>query len=157
MSLDECQQGFTIATATATLPLVIPIIEDIVCLSKEISDTQERLAFAVSDPDDQANVYSKELRSVKVETDKKSLRLEKCIDELLELNMLTVCVEQGFVDFPAARNGQKICLCWQLGEKRVTHWHGVDETCSQRKLVDLQLVQKSVERQFLNSSSVLKP
>lgn len=157
MSSIECKQGFTIATATSTLPLVIRIVEDLVCLSQEISDTQERLAFTVSDRDDQADVYLNELQAVKVETDKKSRRLESCIDELLELNMLTACVDQGFVDFPARRSGQKICLCWQLGEPSVTHWHGVDESCSQRRLVDLQLVQKSVERQLSSSSSVLKP
>ena len=157
MSSTKTKQGFTIATATATLPLVSQIVENLVCLSQEISDTQERLAFTVSDHDDQTNVYSNELRSVRVETDKKSLRLEKCIDELLELSALTSSAEQGYVDFPASRSGQKICLCWQLGEPSVTHWHGVDEACSQRRLVDLQLVLKSVERQSANSNSVLKP
>ena len=156
MSSIEKRQGFTIATATATLPLIRRIVEDLVVLSREISDTQERLAFTVSDRENRTDVYSKELQSVKVETEKKSLRLEKCIDELLELNTLAANVDEGFVDFPARRCGQKICLCWQLGEPSVTHWHGVDESCSQRRLVDLQLVHKSVERQLSSSSSVLK-
>ena len=157
MSSTECKEGFTIATATATLPLVSRILEELVSLSQEIADTQERLAFTVSDRDNQTDVYSNELRSVRVETDKKSLRLEKCIDELLDLNTRPGRANEGFVDFPARRGGQDICLCWQLGESSVTHWHGVDESCNQRRLVDLQLVQKSVERQLLNSSSVLKP
>jgi len=153
----ERKQDFTIATASAMLPLVSRIVENVVSLSQEISDTQERLAFTVSDRNDQANVYSEELHAVQAETDKKSLLLERCIDELLELNTLTGSVEQGFVDFPARKSGQKICLCWQQGEQSVTHWHGVDEACSQRRLVDLQLVQRSVERQLASSSSVLKP
>ena len=118
MPSTETKQGFTIATATATLPLVSQIVESLVGLSQEISDTQERLAFTVSDHEDQTNVYSNELRSVRAETDKKSLRLEKCFDELLELNTFTSGAEQGFVDFPACRSGQKICLCWQLGEAK---------------------------------------
>ena len=44
----ECKQGFTIATATATLPLVSRIVDELVSLAQEISDTQERLAFTVS-------------------------------------------------------------------------------------------------------------
>ena len=157
MSSIEGKQGFTIATATATLPLVSRIVEDLVSLSHDISDTQERLAFTVSDRDSRTNVYSNELRAVKIQMDKKSVRLESCIDELLELNTLTGNVSEGFVDFPACRSGQRICLCWELGEQSVTHWHGVDESCKQRRLVDLQLVQKSVERQLSSSNSVLKP
>ena len=157
MSSIECKQDFTIATATATLPLVSRIVEELVSLSQEISDTHERLAFTVSDRSNRTNVYSKELRSVRVETDKKAVRLEKCIDELLKLNTLTGSVSEGFVDFPALRSGQEMCLCWQQGEASVTHWHGVDEPCKQRRLVGLQLVQKSVERQLSSSNSVLKP
>ena len=144
------KQGFTIATATATLPLVSRIVDELVTLSREISDTQERLAFIVSDRDKQADVYSKELRSVEAETDKKSLLLEKCIDELLELNTITGNVAEGFVDFPALRNEEKICLCWRQGEEKVMHWHLIDEPCKQRRLVDLQLVQKSVELSLIH-------
>ena len=157
MALTENKQGFTIATATATLPLVNRIVDELVTLAQEISDTQERLAYTVSDRDNQADVYSKELRSVEAETDKKSLLLEGCIDELLELNTLTSNVSEGFVDFPALRNEEKICLCWRQGEEKVMHWHYVDESCKQRRLVDLQLVQRSVERQLANAASVLKP
>ena len=157
MSSIECKPGFTIATATATLPLVSRIVKDLVALSREISDTHERLAFTVSDRENRTDVYSKELHSVRAETDKKSLRLKNCVDELLELNALTERVNEGFVDFPARRSGQDICLCWKQGESSVTHWHGVDESCKQRRLVDLQLVQKSVERQLSSSNSVLKP
>lgn len=157
MAFIKNKQGFTIATATATLPLVSRIVDELVTLSQEISDTQERLAFMVSDREKQANVYSKELRSVEAETDKKSLLLEKCIDELLELNTITSNVAEGFVDFPALRNEEKICLCWRQGEEKVMHWHLIDESCKQRRLVDLQLVQKSVERQLASAASVLKP
>jgi len=108
MASTENKQGFTIATATAMLPLVSRIVDELVILAQEISDTQERLAFTVSDRDNQVDVYSKELRAVEVETDKKSLLLEGCIDELLELNTLTGRVTEGFVDFPALRNEEKI-------------------------------------------------
>ena len=156
MSSIECGLDFTIATATATLPLVRRIVEEFVSLSQEISDTQERLAFTSSDRNGRTDVYSNELRSVRIETDKKSLRLEKCIDELLALNTLAGSASEGFVDFPAHRSGQAICLCWKLGEPGVMHWHGVDEACNNRRLVDLQLVQKSVERQLDSSNSILK-
>ena len=156
MTLIDNKQGFTIATATATLPLVKRIVGELVTLAQEISDTQERLAYTVSDRENQVDVYSKELRSVEAETEKKSLLLEGCMNELLELNVLTGSVTEGFVDFPALRNQEKICLCWRQGEEKVMHWHLIDEPCKQRRLVDLQLVQKSVERQLASAASVLK-
>ena len=153
----ECKQGFTIATSTATLPLVSRIVDELVSLAQEISDTRERLTFTVSDRNNQTNVYSKELRAVEAEMAKKSLRLARCTNELQELGTLTENVTEGFVDFPAIKNEQKICLCWRQGESEVMHWHFADESCKQRRLVDLQLVQKSVERQIASAASVLKP
>ena len=153
----ECKQGFTIATSTATLPLVSRIVDELVSLAQEISDTRERLTFTVSDRNNQTNVYSKELRAVEAEMAKKSLRLACCTDELQELGTLTENVTEGFVDFPAIRNEQEICLCWRQGEPEVMYWHFADESCKHRRLVDLQLVQKSVERQIASATSVLKP
>ncbi len=32
----------------------------------------------------------------------------------------------GLVDFPGRRGSEDIFLCWQLGERSVTHWHSAD-------------------------------
>jgi hypothetical protein len=36
-------------------------------------------------------------------------------------------IERGLVDFPATREGQKIFLCWRLGEDSVAFWHGTNQ------------------------------
>jgi hypothetical protein len=32
--------------------------------------------------------------------------------------------EMGLVDFPAERDGERVYLCWMLGEASVTYFHG---------------------------------
>ena len=31
--------------------------------------------------------------------------------------------EMGLVDFPTERDGERVMLCWMLGEERVAHFH----------------------------------
>lgn len=32
----------------------------------------------------------------------------------------------GLIDFPGEREGERVWLCWLLGEERVGHWHPLD-------------------------------
>lgn len=41
--------------------------------------------------------------------------------------------ETGLVDFPAEREGERVYLCWRLGEERVGHWHALDTGFSGRR------------------------
>jgi hypothetical protein len=41
--------------------------------------------------------------------------------------------ETGLVDFPGEREGERIYLCWRLGEDAVGHYHGERGGYSRRK------------------------
>ena len=55
------------------------------------------------------------------------------LQSIVELGALPKGVEPALVDFPAVVEGREGYLCWRLGEKRITHWHGIDEGFSGRK------------------------
>lgn len=60
-------------------------------------------------------------------------------DALAEIDSIGVQVKDldiGLLDFPCLVDGKIILLCWKMGEKSITHWHGTQEGFAGRKPVD---------------------
>jgi hypothetical protein len=55
------------------------------------------------------------------------------LEEIQRLGGATKDLGMGLVDFPHLRDGRVVNLCWRFGEKRITHWHGLDEGYARRK------------------------
>jgi hypothetical protein len=55
------------------------------------------------------------------------------LQSIVELGALPKGVEPALVDFPHRLEGRDVYLCWRLGDKRLTHYHGVDEGFSNRQ------------------------
>lgn len=63
-------------------------------------------------------------------------------DALAEIDSIGVQVKDlgiGLLDFPCEVDGQTILLCWKLGEKAITHWHGMQEGFAGRKPIDQRI------------------
>jgi hypothetical protein len=60
-------------------------------------------------------------------------QINERLQEIVALGALPKGVEPALVDFPAVIDGREAYLCWRLGEKTLTHWHGRDEGFSSRK------------------------
>jgi hypothetical protein len=64
---------------------------------------------------------------------------QRAKDALAEIDSIGVQVKDigiGLLDFPCEVDGQKILLCWKMGEKSITHWHGIEEGFAGRKPID---------------------
>ena len=64
---------------------------------------------------------------------------QRAKDALAEIDSIGVQVKDidiGLLDFPCEVEGAIILLCWKLGEKSITHWHGTQEGFSGRKPID---------------------
>ena len=64
---------------------------------------------------------------------------QRAKDALAEIDSIGVQVKDlsiGLLDFPCEVEGRTILLCWKLGEKSITHWHGVSEGYAGRKPID---------------------
>ena len=44
--------------------------------------------------------------------------------------------ESGLVDFPAEREGERVYLCWRVGEERIAWWHETDAGFAGRTPLD---------------------
>jgi hypothetical protein len=60
----------------------------------------------------------------------------RLIHRIEALGCIMKDIDLGLVDFPSAREGDPVYLCWKAGEERITHWHGVDEGFATRRPID---------------------
>jgi hypothetical protein len=64
---------------------------------------------------------------------------QRAKDALAEIDSIGVQVKDidiGLLDFPCEVEGQILLLCWKMGEKSITHWHGTQEGFAARKPID---------------------
>ncbi len=72
----------------------------------------------------------------KAEREKAIQRVKDALGEIDAMGVQVKDMDTGLLDFPCEVDGQTILLCWKLGEKAITHWHGVSEGFAGRKPVD---------------------
>ena len=72
----------------------------------------------------------------KAERAKAEQRLRDAFAEIDSIGVQVKDLDIGLLDFPCEVEGQIVLLCWKLGEKSITHWHGTQEGFSGRKPID---------------------
>jgi hypothetical protein len=72
----------------------------------------------------------------KAEREKASQRAKDAMAEIDAMGVQVKDLDIGLLDFPCQVEGQTVLLCWKLGEKKITHWHGVSEGFAGRKPID---------------------
>jgi len=72
----------------------------------------------------------------KAEREKAIQRVKDAIAEIDATGVQVKDLDMGLLDFPCEVDGRTVLLCWKLGEKSITHWHGVTEGFAGRKPID---------------------
>ena len=75
----------------------------------------------------------------KAERAKAEQRMKDALAEIDSTGVQVKDLDIGLLDFPCEVEGQTILLCWKLGEKAITHWHGVQEGFAGRKPIDQRI------------------
>jgi len=91
-----------------------------------------------------------ELNRKKNQREQVAEQLTRTVEEIQQIGCLVKDLETGLVDFPSLRGGEKVYLCWKLGEARIGYWHGIEEGFAGRKPLD----EVKTEDQPPNSSRV---
>jgi hypothetical protein len=60
-------------------------------------------------------------------------RVNECLAEVSTLGAVPKGLEPALVDFPHRLGEEEVYLCWRAGEKRITHYHGVEEGFAGRR------------------------
>ena len=72
----------------------------------------------------------------KAEREKTVQRVKDAVAEIDAIGVQVKDLDIGLLDFPCEVDGRTLLLCWKLGEKGITHWHGVSEGFAGRKPID---------------------
>jgi hypothetical protein len=117
---------FTRAEADALLPMIGPVLEDLRPMQRRMQEVLDALE------DDGARMVGNGHGAGQSDTDLQaelqSLRheMEQRLRFLHGIGVQLKDIEVGIVDFPTRMHDRDVCLCWRLGEPRVSHWHEMD-------------------------------
>lgn len=135
-------QIFSLDEANALIPRLELIMERMQRRGIELREAIEVLAREGGEP--MMNIEVSDLLERRPELQELVDELEQLIREIESCGCQFKGLELGLVDFPSEIDGQIGLLCWQYGEKEITHWHPLDSGFDGR-----QPLPKAVRRPYL--------
>ncbi len=108
---------FTREEANALLPSLQPLVSEIILTHARILAAQPAMAPILE------KALGNGGSQIAAELLPDFRRIRECIDAIHEHGVLVKDLGSGLLDFPAAREGELIFLCWRAGETRVDFWH----------------------------------
>src|SRR4051812_8475991 len=125
-STSRPSRRFTLEQANRSLPLVKRIVADIVAQHTKAAQHRETLEHLSG---------AKDISRAQADLEASITRLQDLVDELSDVGVELKDYEKGLIDFVGRHDGRDVCLCWKLGEERITHWHEISAGFAGRKPV----------------------
>jgi hypothetical protein len=129
---------FTLDEAQSLLPVLESLLRTAIAAKKIIEDfegEQQALAQRIF-LNGGTHVDVVPLAQRKGERVKAEQRAKDALAEIDSIGVQVKDLDIGLLDFPCEVEGEIILLCWKLGEKSITHWHGTREGFAGRKPID---------------------
>ncbi len=136
---------YTVEQANAALPLIEPIVRDVMRMERRVRHLRFRLKFIRRGGEELLNMFANEIHGLENELHQAEDELARNHDELLELGIEPEGPAMGLVDFPHEQLGQTVFLCWQYGESAVEFWHTLTGGFPNRLPVARPIGQESFE------------
>lgn len=124
-------QTFSLPRANQALVLVRKVVADIVARYAELMDLRKERDEALGTPGEPERT-----QELGEQIGQRVAELNRLNRELLAIGCVLKDWRVGLVDFPAVRDGERVWLCWRLGEPAVGHWHGLEEGAAGRRPVN---------------------
>ena len=118
---------FTLEEATALLPRVRPIVEEIVALRARLTEAEQSLVALHWKA--RANGHVSPEGSFSAGQSTRTELLGQIKEQEAKLNALGIEMKDpaiGLIDFPSRREDRVVYLCWKLGEPAIEYWHEID-------------------------------
>ena len=129
---------FTTEEAEELLPTVDILLQKLVDTSvkqKLLEEQANEILDEVMEEGTHPNAID-ELKEIKGTLDINVREMDKLEGEITNMGLNVKDSILGIVDFPAMRGEQPVYLCHRLGEKKMTHWHNVEDGFEGRNPLD---------------------
>jgi hypothetical protein len=129
---------FTLAEAQDLLPVLESLLRTAIDGKKEIeaADAEFQALTHKIFLNGGMSINVIRMARLKSEREKAFQRVKDAMAEIDAIGVQVKDLDIGLLDFPCEVDGRMILLCWKLGEKAITHWHGESEGYAGRKPVD---------------------
>ena len=134
---------FTVDEANRTLPLVRPIVHDLLSEHRAWRNEIDQYELAVATDPGGDGVESEAAAGARSAAEAHAARIDACLRELEEIGCLFKGFEGGLVDFLSLREDRPVYLCWRHGEDSVSHWHDVEGGFDGRRPIDAHLLSET--------------
>jgi hypothetical protein len=132
------ERTFTLQEAQSLLPVLESLLRTAIenkklieTVDAEFQETAHRVFLAGG-----MHLNIVQLARRKAEREKAIQKLKDAMAEIDAMGVQVKDLDIGLLDFPCEVEGRTVLLCWKLGEKGITHWHGVSEGFVGRKPID---------------------
>jgi hypothetical protein len=135
--MDDGPRYFTVEEASALVPALNVVFGRVSLVRAELAPLVESFGVEgavallrdAADPPSGREADAARLRELAGE-------ITASVQRLNELGCLVKDLEMGLVDFYGLRDGEPVFLCWQFGERAITHWHALDAGFSGRQPIE---------------------
>lgn len=123
---------FSVSEAEALIPELERIFEAVIELAAKAEAKAEHIRAMAED--EQRHIP--ELAIEKSQLQFLANAMNDWFKKIADLGAFPKGIDPALVDFPHRLAGKDVYLCWKLGDKRLTHYHGVDEGFAGRRPLD---------------------
>lgn len=120
---------FTLEEAEA----LIPELEKIFAYVLDLRAKAQSKARLVHDLEAASSADPVEVATQKAQLEFLANGMDDWLRRVAELGAVAKGLDPALVDFPFRLEGREVYLCWRLGEKFLTHYHGLEEGFTGRK------------------------
>jgi len=138
----DMARTFTVAEAQTLLPVLESLLRSAMeakALIEQVDGEMQSLANRIFiNGGTLVDIVSVARR--KAEREKAVQRAKDSVAEIDATGVQVKDLDIGLLDFPCQVGDEVILLCWKLGEKKITHWHGTEEGFAGRKPIDERIL-----------------
>ena len=134
----DMKKSFSLSEAQSLLPVMESLLRTAVAAKQrieEIEDEFKKINYQIFLRGGM-QVGIVDLSRLRAESDKTIQRVKDTLAEIDAIGAQVKDLDLGLIDFPCLVEGTTILLCWKLGEKGITHWHGTGEGFAGRKPIN---------------------